>query len=101
MSLPTGLSGAHVLVTGGSRGIGKGITKAFLQQGANVSYCAEKLNGKEYDGFDGAIDNAKAVGSVVDITHSEEIEAWVKKSAELFGGIDVVVANGAFSKTPS
>jgi len=29
-----------ILVTGGSKGIGRGITKVFLDEGANVIICA-------------------------------------------------------------
>ena len=35
-----GLTGKSAIITGGSRGIGLAIAKAFAQEGANVSICA-------------------------------------------------------------
>ena len=75
-------------------GIGKAIVQGFLQQGANVSYCSRSSSLKEFEDFARAIDGAQAVGSKVDITDIESVESWVQTSAEKFGGIDIVVANG-------
>ncbi len=40
MSLALDLSGHVVLVTGGNKGIGRGITQTFLDAGATVVTCA-------------------------------------------------------------
>ena len=38
------LAGKNIIVTGGSRGIGFAIARAFAQEGANVSICARSTN---------------------------------------------------------
>ncbi|KAL2673997.1 hypothetical protein Neosp_012443 [[Neocosmospora] mangrovei] len=87
------LAGAHVLVTGGRKGIGRVITEAFLAEGANVSYCSRVVTGKEFEPFKGATGGARAVGSSVDISDPDSVKNWVESAAETFGRIDIVVAN--------
>jgi 3-oxoacyl-[acyl-carrier protein] reductase len=84
-----GLDGAVVLVTGGSAGIGRAIVQSFLEEGAAVAYCSRKATGKEFGDH-----NPKAIGTQLDITDKEGLEAWIKRTAEENGGIDVVVSNG-------
>ncbi|CAH0024785.1 unnamed protein product [Clonostachys rhizophaga] len=89
----TQLSGAHVLVTGGNKGIGRVIVESFLAEGANVSYCSRSASEDDFATFNGAIEGAKVLGTKVDIGNQDDVRAWVEKSAEIFGRIDVVVAN--------
>ncbi|CAG9941665.1 unnamed protein product [Clonostachys rosea f. rosea IK726] len=93
MVLQTGLEGTHVIITGGSRGIGKSIVEAFLSEGANVSYCARNVTGDEFATFSSA-HNARAVGTSVDVGDKAALQAWVKKSGESFGRIDTIIGNG-------
>ncbi|KAM0425907.1 hypothetical protein ACHAPT_008845 [Fusarium lateritium] len=87
------LAGAHVLVTGGRKGIGKVIAETFLAEGANVSYCSRTITGNEFATFKGATGGARAVGTSVDIANPTSVKTWVDSAAETFGRIDIVVAN--------
>ncbi len=86
------LNGSRVLVTGGSRGIGRAIVEAFLDEGATVGFCAR--NREEVAATQLALqDRGSVTGSAVDVGDAEALAAWVAESAAALGGLDVVVAN--------
>jgi 3-oxoacyl-[acyl-carrier protein] reductase len=86
------LNGTRVLVTGGSRGIGRAIVGAFLDEGATVGFCAR--NAEEVAATQQALqDRGSVTGSVVDVGDADALASCVEESATAFGGLDVVVAN--------
>ncbi|KAL4731370.1 hypothetical protein ACLX1H_000336 [Fusarium chlamydosporum] len=86
------LAGAHALVTGGTKGIGRVIVETLLIEGVNVSYCSRNVRGDEFANFKGATAGAIAVGVSVDIASASSIQEWVEAAAKEFGRIDLVVA---------
>jgi 3-oxoacyl-[acyl-carrier protein] reductase len=86
------LTGTRVLVTGGTRGIGRAIVEAFLDEGAHVAFCAR--DSEEVASASSALGNrGNVAGSVVDVGDADGLTAWVEQSARSLGGLDVVVAN--------
>ena len=86
------LAGKRVLAPGGSRGIGRAIVEAFLDEDAVVGFCARDPQAVATTA-DELAGRGQVTGTVVNVGDAAALEAWVQSSAESMGGIDVVVAN--------
>lgn len=88
------LAGRKVVITGGSRGIGRAITERLLDEGAEVC-----ISARGAEGLEAAVDELSSRGtvhgSVVDAGDAEAVAAWVASSAEQMGGIDIVISNAS------
>jgi len=92
MTLDLDFSGKTVMVTGGGRGVGKGIVEAFLRAGADVEICGRT------EPEDGAlVDGRRAFFSVADVRDPETVDRWVADVVDRRGRIDVVVNNAGGS----
>ncbi|MFT4519000.1 MAG: NAD(P)-dependent dehydrogenase (short-subunit alcohol dehydrogenase family) [Halioglobus sp.] len=80
--------GKTVIVTGGGKGIGKGITESFLDAGANVVIC-----GRSEPEVLPAADGRTAVFTPCDVKDYEQIEACVDFAVQQYGSLDVLVNN--------
>ncbi|OKL42583.1 SDR family oxidoreductase [Pseudovibrio exalbescens] len=102
------LAGKTLFITGASRGIGLEIGLRAARDGANVAIAAKtadphpRLEGTIYTAAE-AIEKAggKALPLVVDVRDDESVAQAMAKTAETFGGIDILVNNAsAINLTP-
>jgi len=89
------LEGKVALVTGGGRGIGKAIAKAFAREGAKVVICARSgLELKETEKEIKA-EGKEALIHVADITSIREVQRLFKTIRSYYGPVDILVNNAS------
>ncbi len=96
----TSIKDKSVIVTGGSKGIGRGIARVFAAQGANVTIAA-----RGEDSLKAACEEMNSAGGttsyqVCDVSDWDSVSGMVDSVAAANGGIDIMCANaGAFPQT--
>ena len=84
----TPLTGRTVVVTGGTKGIGKGIAGVFARAGANVV-----VVGRDRERGEAAATELGGAYLAADVSRAEDCERIAAQTVERFGGIDVLCAN--------
>lgn len=89
-------SGKKVLVTGGSRGIGRAVCEAFAKQGATlaVNYRSDRGGAEETLR---SLPGSGHVAIQADVSDPAGAEALIQKTVEQTGGLDVLVNNAGVS----
>jgi 3-oxoacyl-[acyl-carrier protein] reductase len=95
-----GLEGKVALVTGSSRGIGRGIALRLVEEGADVVFCARGADDL-HTAARAVVGPGRAASAVADVTTASGAAAVVEAALEHFGGLDIVVNNvgGSGAKT--
>ncbi len=91
----TDFAGKHVLVAGGSRGIGRSIALGFAQAGAAVSICARDPAALEATRAEIAALGVTAHAISADLGVADQVTGWVEQAAAALGGVDVLVNNAS------
>ena len=97
--LTTSLTGRSVLVTGGSKGIGKGIARVFARAGAKVLIVARRLDVAEATARELAGQNGTVSATAADVTDLAAMTAAAELAVARHGGLDVLCANAGIFPT--
>lgn len=91
-----GLKGKRVLISGGSRGIGKATAQRFLEEGSLVFVC-----GLDFQEVSATIhefsDLGKIEGVACDVSLESEVTRLVEAAEHFFGGFDVLINNAGIA----
>jgi NAD(P)-dependent dehydrogenase (short-subunit alcohol dehydrogenase family) len=91
------LSGKVALVTGGSRGLGRAITRAFAEHGANVIVVSRKLGNCEAVANEIAATGRIARALSCHVGRWDQIDALVERVYAEFARVDILVNNAGMS----
>ena len=86
----TSITGKTVVVTGGSKGIGKGIAEVFARQQTNVLVVSRHLD--EAQAVAESI-GPQAAGFACDVSDWDACQALAAEAERVFGGLDILCLN--------
>jgi NAD(P)-dependent dehydrogenase (short-subunit alcohol dehydrogenase family) len=89
------LQGKIAMISGGSKGLGAGLARRFVEEGAAVSICARRPEAatglmEELRAADG-----QCLVTRCDVTDEGDVTSWVSATLAEFGRVDVVVNNAS------
>ena len=89
----SGLDGKVIAITGASSGIGEATVKHLAERGAAVMLGARRLDRLEGLAAEIGRDGGKAEAMAVDVAKRADLAAFVGRTKERFGRLDVLVSN--------
>ena len=93
------LENKNILITGGSRGIGKGIVYKLIEHGANVAFTySSSSEASDLIVSEHSSDKSLCNAYKSDASKIEECENLVEKVIKDFGNIDVLINNAGITK---
>jgi NAD(P)-dependent dehydrogenase (short-subunit alcohol dehydrogenase family) len=90
------LKGKVIVVTGGGSGLGKSMTKYFLELGAQVAITSRDLEKLQTTAQELETETGgKCLAVQCDVRHYDQVEAMLQKVLEAYGKVDILLNNAA------
>ena len=85
------------IITGGTKGIGEGCVRVFVEAGATVVFCARnEAQGRELEAEMNALSKGEAHFIKCDVAKVEDVENLITATVEKFGRIDCLINNAGW-----
>ncbi len=97
----TSIQGKTVLITGASKGIGRGIAKVFAKQGTNTVIVARHLDAAQAVADELKAAGYEAMGVAADVADKASLQTAVQTAVEAYGGLDILCANAGIFPSAS
>ena len=88
-----GLKGKRVIVTGGSKGIGRATAMTFAEEGADVAICARGAEALEITRKEIAALGVRAFAQSCDVGDPAALTGFLEAARAALGGVDILVNN--------
>jgi 3-oxoacyl-[acyl-carrier protein] reductase len=96
-----GLKGKVAMITGASKGLGRGIAKALGEEGVKLSICARGEAMLEEAAAEFTRLGLDVLSMAADVTRASDMEKWIADTAARFGGVDILVNNAGGARVGS
>jgi NAD(P)-dependent dehydrogenase (short-subunit alcohol dehydrogenase family) len=85
------------IITGGTKGIGEGCVRVFVEAGATVVFCARnETQGRELEAEMNALNKGEAHFIKCDVSKVDDIENLIAATVEKYGRIDCLINNAGW-----
>lgn len=88
-----GLKGKKVILTGGSRGIGRAVLDILAAEGCDIGFFSRNAEQVAQTAAELSKAGGKVIGEALDIGDLDGYQAWLKKTADALGGCDIFIPN--------
>ncbi len=85
-----------IAITGASAGIGRATALRLARDGAAVAICARRADRLDAVGAEIVAAGGQALAMAADVTRAEDMNAFVARTVERFGRLDVMMCNAGF-----
>jgi NAD(P)-dependent dehydrogenase (short-subunit alcohol dehydrogenase family) len=91
--------GRTAVITGGAIGFGRAFARALVAEGANVAIADIDVEGAERTAAELVSSGGHAMAVDCDVADPDRVDAAIARTADQFGGIDIVINNAGLHLT--